>query len=163
MRTVRGVLVVALVSLLFPPGSSGAANQAANRAALNGEWKLNVARSSFANMPIPQHATLVISGDGNKMIWKSAGVDAGGQPYTYTFDGTIDGKPFPLQGASSSTTVFFKWENGALVGKWKGSHGNERISTAKVSSDGKMLTVKNAGTDAEQTSNWTEVWDKVGK
>ena len=59
-----------------------------------------------------------------------------------------------------ATTIAFKRENGALVGRWKDVHG-ERVSITTVSSDGTTLTTKNTGSDSEQVSNWTEVWDKV--
>lgn len=162
MHAPRGVFVAILFSLLVSAGSLAAGNKTANPAALNGEWKLDIQKSSFAEMPIPQHASLIISGYGNKLTWRTTGVDAGGHPYDYTFNGTVDDKPYPLQGAPSPTSASFKWDNGTLVGRWKASD-SERISITTISPNGKMLTVKNASTAAEQVSNWTEVWDRLGR
>ena len=160
------VFSIVLILLLIPPlpasQTLGAAPLPANQSPWNGEWKLNVQRSLFANVPIPQHATLIIHADENTIVWKTSGVGAGGQPYDYEFAGKLDDKPQVLSGASSSTTISFKRENGTLVGRWKDAHG-ERVSITTVSSDGMTLTTKNTGSDSEQISNWTEVWDKVRK
>jgi hypothetical protein len=124
------VFVLLLISSLISSGSSEAAGpQPANQSALNGEWKLNIQKSLFANMPVPQHATLLIHVGENTIVWKKSGVDAGGKPYDYTFNGKLDDRPYRLNGASSPTTLSFKRENGALVGRWKDSHG-ERVSIA---------------------------------
>jgi hypothetical protein len=153
--------VLLLISSILP-GGSAAGPQPANQSAWNGHWKLNIQKSFFANVPIPQHASLIIHADENKIMWETRGVDAGGHPYDYRFDGKLDDKPYTVRGASSSTTISFKRENGTLVSRWKDAQG-ERVSITTVSPDGKTLTVKNTGTDAEQTSNWTEVWDRALK
>jgi hypothetical protein len=164
-EAVRALSVMFLLIFLSWPvlaGSVAAASQTETESPLNGEWRLNIQKSAFANMPIPQHAILIIHVTENTVVWKTRGVDAGGQAYDYTLDGKLDDKPYVVSGTPSTTTISFKSGNGALVGRWKDAHG-ERVSIITVSPDGKTLTVENSGTDAEQTSNWTEVWDKAGK
>lgn len=129
-----------------------------DKSAINGEWKFNLNKSSLANMPVPQQATLIVSVFGNKLMWRETGVRQDGTRYDYKFDGFIDGKPYPLQGASR-VTISFQRKNGALVGKWKGK--GKRISIAKVSEDGKLLTVENVSTVYNMVGNWTSAWDKI--
>ena len=129
-----------------------------DKSAISGEWKFNLKKSSLANMPVPQQATLIISVHGNKLLWRETGVREHGTRYDYKFDGFIDGKPYPLNGASR-VTISFQRKNGAIVGKWKGK--GKRISISKVSEDGQLLTVENVSTVYNMVGNWTTVWDKV--
>src|SRR5215467_14384581 len=67
-----------------------------DKSVINGEWKFNLRKSSLANMPVPQKATLIVSIHGTKLIWRETGVRQDGTRYNYKFDGFIDGKPYPL-------------------------------------------------------------------
>lgn len=129
-----------------------------DRSAINGEWKFNLNKSSLANMPVPQKATLLVSVHGSKLIWRESGVRQDGTRYDYKFDGFIDGKPYPLQGASR-VTICFQWKSGAIVGKWKGK--GKRISIANVSEDGKTLIVQNVSNVYNIVGDWTTAWDKI--
>jgi hypothetical protein len=110
-------------------------------------------------MPAPQQASIVISVRGNKMMWRETGVNANGKHFEYTFNGPIDGKPHQLKGTSSHVTISFKRENGAIVGRWKGK--GKRLSIARMSHDGRLLTVENVSDVYNMVSNWTTSWDRV--
>ena len=152
------VLVRLLISFLLVTCGLSADPKNTDKAAINGEWKFNLNKSSLANMPVPQQATLIVSVHGNKLMWRETGVRQDGTRYDYKFDGFIDGKPYPLQGASR-VTISFQRKNGAIVGKWKGK--GKRISISKVSEDGQLLTVENVSTVYNMVGDWTTVWDKV--
>jgi hypothetical protein len=152
------VFVSFLTPFLLVTSGLSADSKNPNRSAINGEWKFNLKKSSLANMPIPQHAKLIVSVHGNKLVWRETGAREDGTKYDYKFDGFIDGKPYPLQGASR-VTISFQRNNGAIVGTWKGK--GKRISIYKISEDGKLLTVENVSTVYNMVGNWTTAWDKV--
>jgi hypothetical protein len=155
---IRKVFIGFLIPFLLVTCELSADPKNTDKSAINGEWKFNLKKSSLANMPVPQQATLLVSVHGSKLMWRESGVREDGTRYDYKFDGFIDGKPYPLHGASR-VTISFQRKNGALVGKWKGK--GKRISIAKVSEDGTLLTVENVSTVYNMVGNWTSAWDKI--
>jgi hypothetical protein len=152
-----------LVPLLIPPllinGGFAANPEASHRPSINGRWTFNLRNSNMANMPVPQQATLIISAQGNSLMWRETGLAEDGRPFDYIFDGSIDGKAYPLRGARSRITVAFKRELGTIVGKWRGR--GKRLSIARVSANGRSLTVENISNVYNMSSNWTTAWDRV--
>ena len=147
-----------LIPFLLATGGVWAGQKTRSESAMDGEWKFNLMKSSLANMPVPQQATLIISIHGNRLTWSERSVGEHGARFDYKFNGFIDGKPYPLQGASR-VTIRFQRKKHALIGRWKGK--GERISIAKVSEDGKLLIVENVSTVFNMVGNWTTAWDKA--
>ena len=152
-------LFLSLIPFLLITGGFAADREASNRPTINGKWKFNLRNSNMGNMPAPQQATLVVSAHGNRLIWRETGIAADGRPFNYIFDGSIDGKAYPLKGTRSRVTIAFKRDNGTIVGRWKGK--GKRLSIARVSADGRSLTVENVSSVYSRLGNWTTAWDVV--
>lgn len=154
-----GVVALCLIPFLLVTSGFSADRKTADAHTIVGTWKFNLRNSNMANLPAPQQATLLVSTHGNTLTWRETGVGGNGNRFDYIFNGLIDGRPYPLKGASSHVTVSFIQKQDSLVGKWKG-HG-KRLSTAKVSADGKSLTVENVSNVYNMVSNWVTSWDRV--
>jgi hypothetical protein len=153
------VPALVLIPILLITGGLAAGPETFNRPTINGKWKFNLRNSNMGNMPAPQRATLIVSANGNKLMWRETGLAEDGRPFDYLFDGSIDGKPYPLKGARWRVTVAFQRGKGTIVGKWKGK--GKRLSMTKVSADGKSLTVENVSNVYNMVANWTTAWDRV--
>jgi len=150
---------VFLVWLFLIPNGFSADPINANKLTVNGKWKFNLSNSNMANMPPPQRATLVVSIHGNKLNWRETGIDKNGYRFDEIFDGPMDGRPRQLRGTHAHVMISFQHKNGAILGKWKGK--GKRLSMAKLSQDGRSLTVENVSNVYNQVSNWTTSWDKA--
>ena len=149
------ILTIALLSIMF----FGAAAFAAD--AVDGTWKLNVAKSKFTGTA-PKSGTRVYaeSADGTTLDQKLVGADGkeASMHVTLTYDGKerpITGNPDADSGAGKAinahTTDFTLKRGGKVVGSV------HRV----VSADGKTLTVNNKGTHTDgKTYDDTLVFDK---
>jgi hypothetical protein len=149
------ILTIALLSIMF----FGAAAFAAD--AVDGTWKLNVAKSKFSGTA-PKSGTRVYaeSADGTTLDQKLVGADGkeASMHVTLTYDGKerpITGNPDADSGAGKAidahTTDFTLKRGGKVVGSV------HRV----VSADGKTLTVNNKGTHTDgKTYDDTLVFDK---
>jgi hypothetical protein len=149
------IVAIALLGTLFFGTTAFAAD------AIDGTWKLNVAKSKFSGTA-PKSATRVYteSADGTTLDQKMVGVD--GKEMSMHVTLAYDGKDHPITGnpdADSGTgkaidahTSHFTLKRG---GKVVGSV--HRV----VSADGKTLTVNNKGTHTDgKTYDDTLVFDK---
>ena len=149
------IVAIALLSTLFFGTTAFAAD------AVDGTWKLNVAKSKFSGTA-PQSATRVYteSADGTTLDQKMVGADGKqmSMHVTLTYDGkehTMTGNPDADSGAGKAidahTTDFTLKMGSRVVGHV------HRV----VSADGKTLTVKNKGTHPDgKTYDDTLVFDK---
>ncbi len=149
------VLVIALLSTLFVGTTALAAD------AVDGTWKLNVAKSKFGGTA-PKSATRVYteSTDGTALDQKMVGSD--GKEMSMHVTVVYDGKDHPITGnpdadsgaakvIDAHTTDFTLKRGGKVVGSV------HRV----VSADGKTLTVNNKGTHVDgKTYDDTLVFDK---
>jgi hypothetical protein len=94
-------------------------------------------------------------------MWREIGIDGKGRRFEEMFNGRMDGRRQPLRGTYPHVVVSFKQENGAIVGRWKGK--GKRISIARVSVDGKALSLENMSNVYNMTANWTTSWDRVSQ
>jgi hypothetical protein len=136
------VLSAALAALLC----AGLA-QAADKPDFSGEWKCNIAKSDFGQMPNkPEKLTRTIVHKDPNVQYRSTIVGQQGERTT-EFKCTTDGKDcinkfFNSEGASKMT-----WDGSKLVAKSKREfQGNELniTETWELSADGKTLTITNA-------------------
>jgi len=149
------ILAIALLSTLFVGTTALAAD------AVDGTWKLNVAKSKFAGTA-PKSATRVYteSADGTGLDQKMVGSD--GKEMSMHVTVVYDGKDHPITGnpdadsgaakvIDAHTTDFTLKRGGKVVGSV------HRV----VSADGKTLTVTNKGTHVDgKTYEDTLVFDK---
>ena len=152
------VLPLFLILFVLLAASLLAERNTADSRTISGKWKFNLSSSNMANVPVPRDATLVVSVHENRLLWRETGVAANGIHFDEMFDGPIDGRPHPLKGTSHVTIAFHR-DKGAIVGRWKGE--GKRLSIAKVSQDGRSLTVENMSNVYNMVSNWTTSWDRV--
>ena len=149
------IVAIALLSTLFFGATAIAGD------AVDGTWKLNVAKSKFSGTA-PKSATRVYteSADGTTLDQKTIGAD--GKEMSMHVTLTYDGKERPITGnpdadsgtgkaIDAHTSDFTLKRGGKVVGSV------HRV----VSADGKTLTVNNKGTHADgKAYDDTLVFDK---
>jgi hypothetical protein len=137
------ILTIALLSTLFLGTTAFAAD------AVDGSWKLNLAKSKFSGMA-PSSATRVYSesAEGTTLDQKAVGSD--GKEMSMHVTLVNDGKDHPVAGNPDADTVSSKpidahTSNFTLKRAGKVVGSVHRV----VSADGKTLTVHNKGTHAD--------------
>lgn len=132
----RHILAVLTVVLL-------AALPALAKVNFTGDWKLNVAKSDFGQMPAPNSMTQKITHEDPKL---TVAVKMSGQRGDFEWEAryTTDGKECTNEFRGNPSTSVLKWDGDALVVTTKGRFGdNEYTMTDKwqLSADGKTLTL----------------------
>jgi hypothetical protein len=127
-----------------------------------GNWKLNVAKSTYHKGQAPKSTTLMYepAGEGIKVTVDS--VPSDGAPIHYAYAANYDGKDNPVVGnpnadmaartrVNATTTQLVNKKNGKTLSN----------VTLVTSSDGKTLTITTKGTDAQgQNIDSVAVYDK---
>jgi hypothetical protein len=149
------IVAVALLSTLFFSTTAFAAD------AVDGTWKLNVAKSKFSGTA-PKSATRVYteSADGPALDQKM--VSADGKELDMHATLTYDGMDHPITGNPDADSVTSKAIDAHTSG-FTLKKGGKVVGTVHrvVSADGKTLTVHNKGTHADgKTYDDTLVFDK---
>jgi hypothetical protein len=139
------IIKTLLVAAIFAIGTS--AVLAADPAV--GNWKLNLAKSTFSPGPAPKSQTrsYTESAEGTTLTVKTTAADGKESTSTLTFKG--DGKPYPVSGnpdfdmvavtrVDATTVHSIQTKAGATVG----------TGVRTVSKDGKTLTFAQKGTHA---------------
>jgi hypothetical protein len=110
----------------------------------SGDWKLNVSKSSFGQMPAPSSMTQKITHADPKLtvaIKQSSEMGDFDMQASYT----TDGKECTNQGFGGSTTKsIVKWDGDTLMIETKGQFGDNEFTMSEkwvLSGDGKMLTI----------------------
>jgi hypothetical protein len=151
----KKIVAIALLSTLF----LGTAGFAAD--AVDGTWKLNVAKSKFSGTA-PKSCTRVYTegADGTSLDQKLVGADGKEMAMHVTL--AYDGKPHAMTGNpdadfGTGKAIDARTSDFTLTKGGKTSGTVHRV----VSADGKTLTVHNKGTHADGTSyDDTMVFDK---
>ncbi len=149
------IAVIALLSTLFFGATAFAAD------AVDGTWKLNVAKSKFSGTA-PKGATRVYteSADGTTLDQKMVGAD--GKEMSMHVTLAYDGKDHPMTGnpdadSGNGKAIDAQTSDFALKRGGKAVGSVHRV----VSADGKTLTVNNKGTHPDgKTYDDTLVFDK---
>jgi hypothetical protein len=149
------ILAIALLSMLFFGTTAFAAD------AVDGTWKLNVAKSKFTGTA-PKSATRVYtaSADGTTLDQKTVGADGKEMAMHVTIK--YDGKDHPITGNPDADSSIGKAID-AHTSDFTLKKGGKEVGTVHrvVSADGKTLTVNNKGTHADgKTYEDTLVFDK---
>ena len=157
MRTIFHTIVFAVVTAMMVPVNFA---QAADPS--NGTWELNLAKSKFdPGPPLKSQTRTYEVMDGTvKMTLK--GVNAEGKEMQSTYTGNYDGKDFPLTGNPDVDTISVKRiDDSTFEATQKKAGKVVSISTRTISKDGKVMTVKAKGTNANgEKFNNTLVFDK---
>jgi hypothetical protein len=108
-----------------------------------GDWKLNVAKSNFGQMPAPSSATYKIAHD-EPMLKNS--VKQSGEMGDMQFESTVttDGKESTNEMFGNPLKSTAKWDGDALLVESKGNFGGNDFTLNDkwtLSDDGKTLTV----------------------
>lgn len=149
------IVAIALLSTLFLGTTAFAAD------AVDGTWKLNVAKSKFSGTA-PKSATRVYteSADGTTLDQKMVGAD--GKEMSMHATLTYDGKDHPITSNPDADSVTSKAID-AHTSDFTLKKGGKVTGTVHrvVSADGKTLTVHNTGTHADgKTYDDTLVFDQ---
>jgi hypothetical protein len=149
------IVAIALLSTLFFGTTAFAAD------AVDGTWKLNVAKSKFSDTA-PKGATRVYSesADGTTLDQKMVGAD--GKEMSMHVTLTYDGKAHPITGNPDADSGTGKAINGH-TSDFTLSKGGKVVGSVHrvVSADGKTLTVNNKGTHPDgKPYDETLVFDK---
>jgi len=177
MTSLQRTTLLAIACML---SASRLAAQAADP--ILGTWALNVARSTFGAGPAPrsESRTYVLAGEETKMTFKSAseprtyrtvrqeikatseGVDADGQATTGEWTFAYDGQDRPMAGSPDADMLSAKRLD-AVTTQFTGKKAGRvvLVSTAEISAEGKVLTIRTKGINARgQTIDDVAVFDK---
>jgi len=151
---VRILAIILLCTLLF--GTTAFAADA-----VDGTWKLNVAKSKFSGTA-PKSAMRVYteSADGTTLDQKMVGAD--GKEMSMHVTLAYDGKDHPISGNPDADSGVGKAID-ARTSDFTLKKGGKVVASVHrvVSADGKTLTVKNKGTHADGTTyDDTLIFDK---
>lgn len=134
----------------------------AQQEAINGTWKLNVAKSKYDPGPGPKSQTIVISGSDTARKIVVDLTPATGNAAHWEVSGGA-GVELAVVGTNPNADHYvFKRVNATTLEAQYLREGKPTIKqTAVVSADGKTLTVTGTGTDAQgRTVNNVAVYDK---
>jgi hypothetical protein len=128
-----------------------------------GTWKLNVAKSTFSPPPMPVRSlttTRTAVNGGVKVV--STGEMADGSSINSGYTAKYDGSPSPVEGTIWDTISVKQVDSDTFTNESKKQGGSyHTISHAKISADGKTMTVTSKGTNAEgKPLNSTFVYEK---
>ncbi|MGA2270348.1 MAG: hypothetical protein ABSH44_17890 [Bryobacteraceae bacterium] len=131
----RCVVILAILAL--------AAQPALAKPNFSGEWKLNVSKSSFGQMPAPASMTNKIAHEDPKL---TSHVKQSGERGDFEFDATYttDGKECTNELFGNPVTSTLKWDGDTLLIDTKGTFGGNELTMQDkwtLSDDGKRLTI----------------------
>ena len=106
--------------------------------------------------------TVVIKADENSQEVKSEGTAADGTPVQTSFSVKLDGTPAPITGSPNADTISGRKINDHTIAS-KTMKGGKTVGQSRVmvSADGKELTVKGSGVNAQGVkTQTTAVYEK---
>lgn len=139
------------------------AASAAGVSNMSGKWVLNVSKSNWGGKPAPQKVELTIEHNEPSLKYKGTVEDANEVAKTFQFDGSIDGKEYPVKtDTGESKAAVKRLSPNTISSTLRTQDGkSEEVTTTIMSKDGKSLTRKIRLKAPEGTRNWTEVYDRV--
>lgn len=155
MKTAKTMVLAGLALLLY-------AAMAQAKSDFTGEWKLDVAKSDFGQMPAPQSAVQKIAHDEPNLKVVSTQVSSRGE-FTSERNYTTDGKECVNKMRNSEVKSTLKWDGDTLVISSKFAFQDNEITTTErwtLSGDGKVLTIKSHFSSSQGEGDSTRVWNK---
>jgi hypothetical protein len=153
--SVRSWLVPAFLSAAL----GVCAGQPAN---LSGNWHLNIEKSRWGNKAKPQSVTLFIEHQEPALRYSGTVTHVNEDTRDFTFDGAIDGKPYPMVGSRGAGTVVLHRVDASTYESIFRTADNTCIETARtsLSRDGRLMTRQIRLRTPEGTLAWTEVYER---
>ena len=134
---------------------------------LSGTWKLNVQKSSWGKHPKPTSGTVTIEHHEPSLKYSGTvavehGSETDDSKGTFSFDGAIDGKEYPVTGVAGTGKLSIRRLSPTTTVSELKSPDGAVLQTAKttISSDGKRLTREVKQTTSAGEVSWTEVYDR---
>ena len=114
-----------------------------------GDWKLNLAKSTYSPGPAPRSMTFNFQMEGQNLKNTVEGIDAEGKPIKSVFIHIYDGKSYPTTGAVGYDASTYTPVDANIV-KFTRMNAGKVIQSGfqVISSDGKTFTVITTGTGA---------------
>jgi hypothetical protein len=149
-----GLCIVALASV--------AASAAASHSAV-GTWKLDVAKSSYGNMPAPKFEKLVVTTDKPDAVkWVMTGASADGKTYISMYDGPVDGKDRPYGNSQAGNHITYTRSPSGLDWVVKNKSGAViEAGSGQLSADGNTLILKGTAQGASGKASFVSVFERV--
>jgi hypothetical protein len=148
-------LALLLLSVAGAAAFEGPAN-------MSGTWKLNVAKSKWHGKPAPHTVEFTILHNEPSLKYTGHVSDFDEAETTFTFDGAIDGKEYPVKVEKAEQYMSFKRLSPYTVSSaLRTADGKSSESaTTTISMDGKALVrnITRKGPDGSKT--WVEAYDK---
>ena len=128
-----------------------------------GTWKLNVAKSSYENIPAPKGEKLMVMTDKPDAIkWLLTGASADGKTYISSYEGPVDNKARPYGNSAVGNTIAYMRSPSGLEWTVKDKNGAViETGVGHVSEDGNTLTIKGTVATANGKGNFVSVFDRV--
>jgi hypothetical protein len=160
MRSRMFAIVITGICLLIMTALN--AEAWADRSAV-GTWKLDVAKSSYGNMPAPKFEQMVVTTDAaDSLKWSLKGVGAEGKSYISSYDGLTDGKFHPMMNSEGSETVAYTRTGSTLSWIVKDKNGSIiETGSGQLSADGNTLRLSGAMQGPKGKSAFVSVFDRV--
>ena len=155
MQTIIKSLFVGVI-LMACAGAAFAADAAV------GTWNLNLAKSTFSPGPAPKSQTRIYAESAQGMALTVKTTAADGKESTITLSFKADGKPYPVSGNPDFDMVSVTRVDALTVHSTQTKAGAAVGTGARtVSKDGKTLTFKQKGTNANGAKyNNVSVYDR---
>lgn len=157
-----GLVMLVGASIVVLAGMIASAAERSNQSAV-GTWKLDVAKSSYGNMPAPRFEQLVITSDDlDALKWSMVGTEGHGKTYASAYDGPIDGKDHPMKSSESATMIAYtRTASGGLRWVVKDQGGTVvETATRSLSPDGKTMTIKGTANVSGGGATFVSVFQK---
>jgi hypothetical protein len=130
---------------------------------MTGSWKLNVAKSKYSPGPAPRGETNRVEPYGEGGVKVAAVVtDAQGKKVNISYNGSFDGKEFPVSGDPNADSCSMKRVNARTMLRINKKAGKSTTTLRYVvSPDGQTKTIYTTGVDAQgQRVNNVAVFEK---
>ncbi len=128
-----------------------------------GTWKLDVAKSSYGNMPAPKFEQMVVTTDtADSLNWSLKGVGADGKSYISSYDGPVDSKFHPMLSSKGSDTVAYTRTGSTLSWIVKDKTGSIiETGSGQILPDGNTLRLSGAMQGPKGKSAFVSVFNRA--
>jgi hypothetical protein len=134
---------------------------------LSGTWQLNVQKSSWGKHPKPTGGTVVIEHHEpafkySGTVERQNGTETSDGKNSFSFDGAIDGKEYPVTGAGGAVKMTVRRVSPTTTISEVKSNDGAVLETAKttISADGKRLIREVKAAGPAGNLSWTEIYDR---
>jgi hypothetical protein len=133
---------------------------------MSGTWKLNVEKSVWGKHPKPSAGTVTI--EHREPSFKYSGDVTMGlgsenaDHRSFTSDGVIDGKEYPVGGSAGQGTVALKRVSSTTITSERKGPDGKLLETARttITGDGKRLVREVKAISPQGEISWTEIYDR---